>query len=132
MTTEAGRIESYVPPFVGKGGNVETKIKDGKVIKKADPKKDDAKQPNLFGPDNKVFNTLETQISLVSAEINSQYEKIERAETVIKILDERRTDLKESRDIVRGRMDDFKSVKEKRSEAAKKREAEKKKSAEKK
>lgn len=111
---------------------MDAKIKDGKVVKKADPKKGAAKQPNLFGPDNKVFNTLETQISLVSAEINSQYEKIERAETVIKILDERRTDLKESRDIVRGRMDDFKSAKEKRSEAARKREAVKKYPAEKK
>ena len=111
---------------------MDTKIKDGKVIKKADPKKGDAKQPNLFGPENKVFNTLETQISLVSAEINSQYEKIERAETVIKILDERRTDLRESRDIVRKRMDDFKSAKEKRSDAAKKREAVKKYPAEKK
>lgn len=111
---------------------MKTKIKDGKVVKKADPKKDDAKQPNLFGPENKVFNTLETQISLVTTEIRSQYEKIERAETVIKILDERRTDLKESRDIVRKRMDDFKSVKEKRSDAAKKREVEKKKAAAKK
>lgn len=105
---------------------MEAKVKDGKVVKKADPEKKDAKQPNLFGPENKVFNTLETQISLVTTEIRSQYEKIERAETVIKILDERRRDLKESRDIVRGRMDDFKSAKEKRSAAARKREAVKK------
>lgn len=112
---------------------MDTKVKDGKVVKKADPKKKgDAKQPNLFGPENKVFNTLETTISLVASEIRSQHEKIERAKTVIKILDERRRDLKESRDIVRKRMDDFKSTKDKRSEAAKKREAAKKKDVEKK
>lgn len=113
---------------------MDTKVKHGKPVRKTAPKKKDAidktsKQPNLFGPEDKVFNTLENQITLVTAEIRAQYEKIERAQTVITILDERRRDLNESRDIVRERRDDFKAKKKKKSLMAKAREAEKKKLA---
>ena len=52
-------------------------------------------------------------ITLVTQEIRAQYEKIERAEMVIQILDTRRADLTASRDIVRSRMDDFKAKKKK-------------------
>lgn len=95
--------------------------KDAKTTPKKEAEK--TKQPNLFGEENQVYNALETEISVVTGQIRSSYERIERIETGIKELAERRDKLKDARDIVRNRLDDFKSVKEKRSAAAKKREA---------
>jgi len=57
-------------------------------------------QPNLYGPEDKVFNVLETDITMIRADIETRHNKIGKLETEIKGLTERLGEVEEARDIV--------------------------------
>jgi len=59
-------------------------------------------QPNLYGPEDKVFNVLETDVTMIKADIKSRHDKIDKLTSEIKKLSERLTEVEEARDIVAG------------------------------
>ena len=63
-------------------------------------KKKDTKQPNLYGDEDKVFNVLETDVTMIKGDITAKIDKIDKLKTDIKILTERLEEVTEARDIV--------------------------------
>jgi len=57
-------------------------------------------QPNLYGPEDKVFNVLETDVTMIKDDIQSRHTKIDKLKTEIKGLTNRLTEVEEARDIV--------------------------------
>lgn len=62
-------------------------------------KKEKAKQPNLYGDEDKVFNVLETQLTALNADIKAKYDKIEKLKGEIKTLETWREEVEDARDI---------------------------------
>jgi len=57
-------------------------------------------QPNLYGPEDKVFNVLETDVTMINADIEARHKKIKKLKAEINTLSERLTEVEEARDIV--------------------------------
>ena len=57
-------------------------------------------QPNLYGPEDKVFNVLETDVTMIKSDIKVRHDKIDKLKSEIKKLGERLIQVEEARDIV--------------------------------
>ena len=66
---------------------------------KKDPKKA-PKQPSLYGDEDKVFNVLETDVTMIKADIKARHDKIGKLEADIETLTVRLEEVEEARDIV--------------------------------
>lgn len=64
-----------------------------KVSAKPSEKKSPAKQPNLFGEADEIFNALETERLHLVDEIKDCYKAIDRKKAVIRVLDDRKRKL---------------------------------------
>ena len=71
---------------------------------------------NLFGEGDVVFNALETELTVVTSEIDSAQKSINRLKEKILDLEERRTELKKSVEIVGGFRKKKEAPKEKKKE----------------
>ncbi len=63
-------------------------------------KKEAAKQPNLYGDEDKVFNVLEVDVTTIKADIKAKHGKINRLEEEIKAQEKWLAEVEEARDIV--------------------------------
>ncbi len=63
-------------------------------------KKEAAKQPNLYGEEDKVFNVLETDVTTIQKDIKAKFGKIDKLKAEIKTLESWLTEVEEARDIV--------------------------------
>ena len=64
-----------------------------KPAKVSAKRKSPAKQPNLFGEADEVFNALETERTRLVNEIKDCFKAIDRKKAVIRVLDDRKTRL---------------------------------------
>lgn len=62
--------------------------------------KKDQKQPNLYGDEDKVFNVLETDVTMIKADITARHGKIDKLKDDIEKLTVRLEEVEEARDIV--------------------------------
>ena len=63
-------------------------------------KKNNSKQPNLYGEGDKVFNVLETDVTTIQSDIKAKYDKIGKLQEEIKTLQTWLKEVTEARDIV--------------------------------
>lgn len=63
-------------------------------------KEKEEKQPNLYGNEDKVFNVLETDVTMIKADIKAKADKIDKLVSDIGVLRERLGEVEEARDIV--------------------------------
>ena len=63
-------------------------------------KKETAKQPNLYGEEDKVFNVLETDVTTIQKDIKAKYGKIDKLKAEIKSLESWLGEVEEARGIV--------------------------------
>lgn len=66
---------------------------DDKPAKVSAKRKSPARQPNLFGETDEVFNALETERLHLVAEIKDCFKAIDRKKAVIRVLEERKSKL---------------------------------------
>lgn len=63
-------------------------------------KKNNGKQPNLYGESDKVFNVLETDVTTIQSDIKAKHDKIGKLEKEIGALQTWLKEVKDARDIV--------------------------------
>ena len=80
----------------------------------AKTRKSPAKQPNLFGDADEVFNALETERTYIVAEIKDCFKAIDRKKAVIRILDGRKTKLDGALKIAKKQRDSLDEEKKKK------------------
>lgn len=116
-----GAAGILLPPLRMQGKGKYTTHREVKMAKETQLKKDieeftasresKSEQPNLFGDQDFVYNTIETQLAIVREQIKALNKTIERNENQKELLEETESALSKAATIVRKHRDLFKEKK---------------------
>ncbi|MCK5127960.1 MAG: hypothetical protein KAR42_17005 [candidate division Zixibacteria bacterium] len=86
-----------------------------KEEKKPEEKKKDQGQANLFGDKDQIYNTIQTEISIIVSQIGSRQDSIDKQKVQIIVLQKRKDSLERAaRSVAKMRDEEIKRKKEER------------------